>query len=106
MNSSLAEYYMYAGQCNQMLGQYEEALRILVHRLGDLSGAERFCTDESSFGAPRVPLPPASELLVVLLRVYLLPRHEMGGWLAGRHFDLLLLNPVRLSRGTLMLWST
>ena len=26
MNSSLAEYYMYAGQCNQMLGQYEEAL--------------------------------------------------------------------------------
>lgn len=24
--SELAEYYMYAGQCNQMLGQYEEAL--------------------------------------------------------------------------------
>ena len=24
--SFLAEFYMYAGQCNQMLGQYEEAL--------------------------------------------------------------------------------
>ena len=24
--SDIAEYYMYAGQCNQMLGQYEEAL--------------------------------------------------------------------------------
>lgn len=24
--TDLAEYYMYAGQCNQMLGQYHEAL--------------------------------------------------------------------------------
>jgi len=26
VNKNLAEYYMYAGQCNQNLGQYEEAL--------------------------------------------------------------------------------
>lgn len=25
-NEHLAEYYMFAGQCNQMLGQYEEAV--------------------------------------------------------------------------------
>jgi tetratricopeptide (TPR) repeat protein len=24
--SELADYYMYAGQCNQMLGQYDEAI--------------------------------------------------------------------------------